>query len=308
MGGGPLARTTQGDFTLRLRLSIQESCGPCCDISPLAIVLPFAFFHHTPESGRCRSKPSVIRSSNSKTIITPISISRLGEEVFANYANHASDLCNRLSYLPYLYLETPPAYIMPAHKRRGPIPRRRRHDDDDGEEDASLAGDTHEYASSEGSATTDAEDDGEMSVVSADDAVHSTPSPIISKQHSKHEASREHQFKITADTEAMLNGLKLGDGETVEELDFEDPVHAENLDASPPPSQPAVSHKKLQPVRAGRPASQTVLPSRKSYFAAEDRPRHQAYVGQSGYRGRGRGFPETSTRGYVPTDSLVLSY
>ena len=57
---------------------------------------------------------------------------------------------------------------MAGQKRKGLLPRRRRHDDE-GEEDGSTAGDAPEYASTAGSMTTDAEEDGDVSNVSADE-------------------------------------------------------------------------------------------------------------------------------------------
>ena len=48
---------------------------------------------------------------------------------------------------------------MPGKKRQSLLPRRRRHDDE-GEDDASVEGDAQEYASTAGSLTSDAVEDG----------------------------------------------------------------------------------------------------------------------------------------------------
>lgn len=170
---------------------------------------------------------------------------------------------------------------MPSNKRRAPVPRRRRHDDD-GEEDDSTAGDIQEYASSEGSVTSDVEEDGDISAASVDDEAHSTPSPVLEKQKPPQNAAQERHFKTTAETQAMLNGLKVQDGETVEVVNFDDSTQPGNYSA---PSHAQRSSDPQRKPQFGN-ISQNAPPPSRGYAPNDDR-----------FRGRGRGFPGSGTRG-----------
>jgi len=181
---------------------------------------------------------------------------------------------------------------MAAPKRRSLLPRRRRHDE--GEEDGSTVGDAPEYASSAGSVTS--EEDGDVSNISVDDDhARSTSSPTVAKQSLSVEVSRPEQtFQTTADTEAMLNGLKIEDGAKVGELQFDEAVEVENE-----PSQQPEQRSRSQPTqpknqRIG--SLQTAHP-RKGYSQHDDRSKDQQYALPPAPRGRGRGFPAPSNRG-----------
>ncbi|KAK5942903.1 hypothetical protein PMZ80_005469 [Knufia obscura] len=175
--------------------------------------------------------------------------------------------------------------------RRGLLPRRRRHDD---EEDGSTAGDAPAYASSEGSVTS--EEDGDVSGNSADEET--TPSPVLNKQALPADATRSAEtFKTTADTEAMVNGLKIQDGETVEELDFDAAVEVDASQLQPPP-QPEQRSKSqpIQPKNQRIGSLQSTQP-RKGYSMHDDRSKEQQYALPATSRGRGRGYGAPSHRG-----------
>ena len=99
--------------------------------------------------------------------------------------------------------------------------------------------------------TSDIEEDGDVSAASVEDEAHSTPSPVLEKQQPKQNADQERHFKTTAETQAMLNGLKPLDGETVEEVNFDD--------SAPPENYPASSH-----------AQRSSYPQRKPHFGSND--------------------------------------
>lgn len=183
---------------------------------------------------------------------------------------------------------------MPSNKRRGPVPRRRRHDDD-GEEDGSTAGDGQEYASSEGSVTSDVEDDGDVSAVSVDEEAQSVPSPVLEKEQPQQNVDQERHFKTTAETQAMLNGLKLQDGENVEELNFDDSAQPQNHPAPSQAQRTSAPQSKSQSGNAERNSSQNLPPPSRGYAPYDDR-----------FRGRGRGFAGPGQRGYVSAELAIL--
>lgn len=184
---------------------------------------------------------------------------------------------------------------MPGHRRKGLLARRRRHDDD-GEEDGSNAGDALEYASTAGSLVTDPEEDGEMSNASADEAFvrSSEPSPAIAKEP---KGRQKANFEPTADTEAMLNGLKIKDNEEVEELNFDDTVAVGTRNSTASRQQHPLQRSKSQPIEPSKQHSTTqpFHPNRKGYFWHDDRTKDQVNTPAS--RGRGRGFAPPSGRG-----------
>ena len=162
---------------------------------------------------------------------------------------------------------------MPGSKRKGLLPRRRRHDDE-GEEEGSALGDVADYASTAGSLSTNAEEDGDVS--NATDGEHSvTMSPVPLK--------KEPIFTTTTDTEAMLSGLKLSTDEEVEELHFDDA------------GQTTASHLAVQETRSSptNPSKQRsyghpMTSQRKGYFLHDDRSKRQAALPMRGY-GKGYG-------------------
>ena len=174
---------------------------------------------------------------------------------------------------------------MAAQKKRNLLPRRRRHDDE-GEEDGSIAGDIPEYASSAGSVTS--EEDGDVSNNSVDDP--KPTSPTMTKQ-TQGDSNSEQIFKTTADTKAMLHGLRSGDGADVEELHFD-----ETQDVNPPqPEQRSKSQPtQLKDQRVG--SLQSAQP-RKGYSMHDDRSKDQQYALPNAPRGRGRGHGVASQRG-----------
>lgn len=183
---------------------------------------------------------------------------------------------------------------MAGHKRRSLLARRRRHDDE-GEEDGSNAGDVLEYASTAGSLTTDAEEDGDVSNPSVDEdlAQSAAPSPVITKHP---EGQHAHTFKTTADTEAMLHGLKIKDDEDIEDLHY-DNVAAVPSGRSAPARQQPIQRSKSQPIEASKQdmGAQPLNPNRKGYFLHDDRTKDHA--DPAVFRGRGRGSGPPNGRG-----------
>lgn len=195
---------------------------------------------------------------------------------------------------------------MPSSKRRGPVPRRRRHDDD-GEEDGSVAGDLQEYASSEGSVNTDVEEDGDVSAASVDEEAQSTPSPVLEKHQPPQRADQDAHFKTTAETEAMLHGLRIRDGEAVEEVNFDDFANTQDR-ARPPQTQSTIRpQSKPQFGSFGRQAGQNVAYQARGVFSGDERARGPGDNGIPGARGRGRGFAGPNTRGYDCMRIVVFS-
>lgn len=186
---------------------------------------------------------------------------------------------------------------MPSNRRRDPIPRRRRHDDD-GEEDGSTAGDLQDYASSEGSLNTDVDEDGDVSIASGDDEAQSIPSPALDKQSLPQHADHESSFKTTAETEAMLHGLHIQDGEVVEQVNFEDAVPSEEY-TSPSRTQHNIRPRnRPQFGSMGKQVSQNASVSGRGSVAQDGR-RGPGDNMSAGPRGRGRGFVGHNARGCV---------
>ena len=123
---------------------------------------------------------------------------------------------------------------MAPHRRNNIIARRRRVEDEGEEEDGSIGGDLDDDSLSEGSAMTIPEDDadGEGSDVSEGDT---TASPKVDKpkdqvngdgktHHEPTQPSDAAAFGTKmADTEAMMNGMKISEStDKAEEIHFED--------------------------------------------------------------------------------------
>ena len=181
---------------------------------------------------------------------------------------------------------------MAALKRRSLLPRRRRHDDD-GEEDGSVAGGLPEYASTTGSITS--EEDADVSNNSADnDHPQGMPSTVLTKQ-SPDASKSERAFKTTPDTEAMLNGLKIQDGEAVEELHFDEAVE-ESAGEILAQSEQRSKSQPIQPKNTRTGSLQHAQP-RKGYSMHDDRSKEQHYALPTAPRGRGRGYGPPTHRG-----------
>jgi hypothetical protein len=167
---------------------------------------------------------------------------------------------------------------MPSIRHKNIVPSRRRRDDDYDEE-GSMVADVEEDSLSEGSPISNGDDDADVEgsedseqETSRDpDVVPTVGSPngaALAKGpsengHAKDEPSKPSLngvFKNSADTDAMLNGLKIsGDANIVEEISFED--SAVDMPTSP-----------LKPVQA--------LPEtgRQETLAERNRREHQEYL------------------------------
>lgn len=166
---------------------------------------------------------------------------------------------------------------MPAKKRQSFLPRRRRHDDE-GEEDASVDGEVQDYASTAGSAASDGEDGASNAT---EEQQTSTPSPTQVKQ--------EAVFRTTADTSAMLRGLKIEDDEQIEDL------HFDTAGISPHQVRPNIQRSQSSPVQQ---------PGRREHgHAADVQRREHSYRTERSHtetqgagQGRGQAFAPTQKR------------
>lgn len=201
---------------------------------------------------------------------------------------------------------------MPTARRRNPVPRRRRRDDEDGE--SSVAGDIEEFSMSEGSAISNAEDDGDIegSDVSAEDedtsVLASLPAPTKREEHtpkntstSANGAAKAQLFKSTPDTEAMLLGLKASNEGQQEELNFDSThqtasnalaVEGASTNNQTEPSDPQIpKSKRSNPENFKQKSSNPAfVPNRGGFFLHDDRGAgNHPQFGRSFQRGRGRG-------------------
>lgn len=212
---------------------------------------------------------------------------------------------------------------MPTARRRNPIPRRRRRDDEDGE--SSVAGDIDEISMSEGSAVSNADDDGDIegSDASVEDEDVSVPAtiPEPSAEHTKkvhndkpgnaNGSTKVPGFKSTPETEAMMIGLRSGGQENEEELHFDDanaapaevahthksPVDDSALQSETPAQRSRREHLEYIKQRNSNPA---FVPNRGGFFLHDDRGTAQnSPYGRPFPRGRGRGFNGGNGIGYV---------
>lgn len=184
---------------------------------------------------------------------------------------------------------------MPNNKRKGLLAQRRRHDDE-GEEDGSATGDFVDYASTAGSLSTYAEDDGDASHVSNDDlAARSVRSPELAKQGPVSKSAQA--FRTTADTEAMMSGLKIETADDSEVLNFDDAT-AGQAGRSADSKRPQPARTRSQPTESVKQRSngQNLRnPTQNRYFLHNDRHREQ--IPSTAARGRGRGSGQQFGRG-----------
>lgn len=225
---------------------------------------------------------------------------------------------------------------MGAPRRKNLIARRRRTDDDDGEdEEGSIVAGVEEYSSSGASAASDVDDDADADAEGSDTSEGGTPRKNGIKRRNGEKASQESNGKIpeppvaskvpafatsTADTEVMMNGMKISanidDGEVID-LDAVEPVVEEQAQtgagAGAVPSTPGRTETFLERRRREhdeykkkRDEDPAFVPNRGGFFMHDQR---SATAGQNGYRAsaRGRGRGRGGTGGHFsPTkyDSL----
>jgi hypothetical protein len=167
---------------------------------------------------------------------------------------------------------------MPSIRHKNIVPSRRRRDDDYDEE-GSMAADIEEDSLSDGSPISNGDDDADVEGSEASEQEASQDPDVVTtvgspngaavataesrNRHAKEEppkASLNGVFKNSADTNAMLNGIRVsGDVDTVEEISFEEST--EDL---------STSH--LMPVKA---PPETV---RQETLAERSRREHQEYL------------------------------
>lgn len=204
---------------------------------------------------------------------------------------------------------------MGAPRRKNLIASRRRLEDDEEEGEGSVAAGVEEDSSSEGSAISDADDDADAEGSDVSDAATSKRSPVkrrtvVEKQtdttNGKVEGPPAGVKKptfdaATADTEAMMNRLRISGGaEEAEEVHFDDLGRQPDISQSQtsPPQDPPASdrteslvdrrRREHEEYKKKRDADPAFVPNRGGFFMHDHR---SAAPGQNGFRpsGRGRG-------------------
>ncbi|MCJ1282697.1 hypothetical protein MMC26_002022 [Xylographa opegraphella] len=203
---------------------------------------------------------------------------------------------------------------MGAPRRKNLIASRRRVEDDEEEEGSVTAG-VEEDSLSEGSAISDADDDADAEGSDTSDIGASKRSPAkrrnaIEKQVDEANAKADEAASTTkhqsltpavADTEAMMNGMKISDdANAVEEINFDDlGIQGEALQSQVPAGVDRVLSDKTETLierrrreheeyKQKRDADPAFVPNRGGFFMHDHR---SAAPGQNGFRpsGRGRG-------------------
>lgn len=175
---------------------------------------------------------------------------------------------------------------MSAHPRKRVVPSRRR-PQDDGEEELSLSGEVEDDSLSEGSALSNEYDDAdgagsEASVEEKEGPATSQPTENKSHQPLAVGPQPDPVFRSTADTQAMLNGLKAsGAGDEAEEIHFEDftdhhvtgdKVPSIDEQAGPHDETPAErSKREHQEYIKERDSNPAFVPNRGGFFLHDDR-------------------------------------
>ena len=203
---------------------------------------------------------------------------------------------------------------MGAPRRKNLIASRRRLDDDEDEEGSVAAG-VEEDSSSEGSAISDADDDADAEGSDVSDTATSKRSPAkrrtVVEKHTDNAngkvegppvGTKKPTFDAaTADTEAMMNGLRISDRiEGAEEVHFDDLGRQPDIpqERSSPSQDPPVSdrteslierrRREHEEYKKKRDADPAFVPNRGGFFMHDHR---SSAPGQNGFRpsGRGRG-------------------
>ena len=218
---------------------------------------------------------------------------------------------------------------MGAPRRKNLIASRRRLEEDEEEEEGeSVAAVAEEDSSSEDSVISDADDDADAEGSDASDTATPKRSPIkrraladrlldTANGTTEEAAAASNKLPFTAamaDTEAMMNGLKLSEGgEEVEEIHFDDlgphtgvipPLGSTSNDQ--PTSERTESlverrRREHEEYKKKRDADPAFVPNRGGFFMHDHR---SAAPGQNGFRpsGRGRGRGRGGISGpYSPT-------
>lgn len=203
---------------------------------------------------------------------------------------------------------------MGAPRRKNLIASRRRLEDDE-EEDGSVAAGVEEDSSSDGSAISDADDDADAEGSDVTDALTPKRSPVkrrsVVEKHTDNPMGKIERPSVgatqptfdaaTADTEAMLNGLRIsGKSEEAEEVHFDDLGRQPDIPQprnSPPQDSPLSERneslierrrREHEEYKKKRDADPAFVPNRGGFFMHDHR---SAAPGQNGFRpsGRGRG-------------------
>ena len=209
---------------------------------------------------------------------------------------------------------------MGAPRRKNLIARRRRTDDDGEDDEGSIVAGVEDDSSSGASAGSDVDDDADADAEGSDTSEIGTPRKNGLKRKNGEKSLQQANGKIpgsaaaskvpafatsTADTEAMMNGMKIsgnGDDGEVIDLDAAEPAAEEQAQAgsaAAPSAPPALGrtetflerrrreHDEYKKKRDEDPA---FVPNRGGFFMHDQR---STATGQNGYRasarGRGRG-------------------
>ncbi len=210
---------------------------------------------------------------------------------------------------------------MPPTRRKNLIASRRRVEDEGEEEESLVVGELDDDSLSDGSAISDADDDADAEgsdATDVDDSGSRGAGPVDMKENGHlgnekgsgemkpTEFGKAPLTAARADTEAMMNGLKISDVTNgVDEVDFENMTETAEM---PPPPQ-SVQHpaanggrqetlverrrREHEEYRKKRDADPAFVPNRGGFFMHDHRSAASAQNGlriMGKGRGRGRGF------------------
>ncbi len=203
---------------------------------------------------------------------------------------------------------------MSSTRRKNMVPSRRRRDDDDDEE-GSVTADIGDDSLSEGSVISPGDDDADVEgseISDRETAREMEPGSPVLQTNGQTAGSKQSAtdpitpgmngvFKASADTEAMMNGLKISEDTTTgEEINFEDTAADARLSSPKPVQVQLVAPKHETPAERSRREHQEYLkqrdenpafvPNRGGFFLHDNR---STAAGMNGLRsfpkGRGRG-------------------
>ena len=221
---------------------------------------------------------------------------------------------------------------MGAPKRRRPEIQSRKRTEEEGEEEGGTVQDTEDDSLSEASAGSDADDDadGEASDDSGNEGpakdlimpaatVNGKPGKIDTSTTDPTAAHEPGLTEVSADTEAMMNGLQISKDADVDEVDFDEAVKMNGVPRIPVGPSASVHgnpmetrRKEHEEYKKKRDADPAFVPNRGGFFMHDQR---SAGSMQNGLRpfgrgaARGRGAPRGSFHGirYVmPPPTLVF--
>ena len=191
--------------------------------------------------------------------------------------------------------------------RKRAVPSRRRPETEAEEEEQSVNNDAEEVSASEGSITSNDEDDADVQGSEASLEEKDTQTTDNAQQSTTHAQIKAHDtleptLKTGTETEAMLNGLgQETPASPVQEVQFDGldeqstadaTAEGGDSDAVAPPQATAPKFKTHQQYIKERDTNPAFVPNRGGFFLHDDRTMPNNTFGSRGY-GRGRGLNRT---------------